>query len=92
MHTDDWEDSADSFGPGAAKELHQNSLGLVVEGVRGKHGVGMALGNKLFEERVANGARCLLDALWTALLAGLVDTTGNICAMNVQWNCEPSTE
>jgi hypothetical protein len=39
---DCWMDGAEAFGPGSAKDLHEDGLGLVVEGVGGEDGVGVA--------------------------------------------------
>ena len=41
---DDGVDGAEAFGPGAAKEFHEDGFGLVVEGVGGEDGVGVTGG------------------------------------------------
>ncbi len=39
---DDRVDGREAFGPGSAKEFHEDGFGLVVEGVGGEDGVGVA--------------------------------------------------
>jgi len=39
---DDWVDGAEALGPGSAEDLHEDGFGLVVEGVGGEDGVGVA--------------------------------------------------
>ena len=60
---DDGVDSAEAFGPGSAEELHEDGLGLVVEGVGGEDGVGVAGGDEGGEEIVADGAGSFFDGL-----------------------------
>ena len=40
-------DGAEAFGPGSAEELHEDGFGLVVEGVGGEDGVGVAGGEEV---------------------------------------------
>ena len=63
-------DAAEPLGPGSAQELHQDGLGLVVEGVGGEDGVGMAVGKELLEEVVAEVAGGLLQTLMQACGGG----------------------
>ena len=52
---------AEALGPGSAKELHEDGFGLVVEGVGGEDGVGLAGGEEVAEGCVAEVASCLFD-------------------------------
>ena len=52
----------------------------------------MALGDELFKEGVAYGARCLLDGLWLASLAGVGDAAGDVGAVDVQGDFEALAE
>ena len=80
-------DSAEALGPGSAEELHEDGLGLVVEGVGGEDGVGLAGGDEGVEEVVAEGAGGLFDGL-----AGLGDTIGDVDLMKVEGNVEAGAE
>ena len=77
-------DGAQTFGPGSPEELHEDGLGLVVEGVGGKDGVGLAGGDEGVEEVVADGSGGLLDGLaglgYSVGDAGVVDVEGDIKA------------
>mgnify|MGYP001557070788 CR=1 FL=1 len=49
-------DGAEALGPGSAEKFHEDGFGLVVEGVGGEDGVGVAGGDEGVEEVVADGA------------------------------------
>ena len=59
--SDDGVDGAEAFGPGSAEEFHEDGFGLVVEGVGGEDGVGVAGGEEGGEEVVADGAGGFFD-------------------------------
>ena len=84
---DDGMDGAKSLGPGSAKELHQDGLGLIVEGVGGEDGVGVAGGKKGAEEGVACLAGGFFDGF--AVLGG---AGGDVAAMDVEWDVELDAE
>jgi hypothetical protein len=81
-HGDDGVDGGESFGPGTAKEFEEDSLGLVVEGVGGEDGVGVARGDESAEEIVADGAGGLFDGFAGGRDAGkdvgLVEVEGDV--------------
>jgi hypothetical protein len=58
---DDGVDAGEAFGPGSAKELHEDGFGLVVEGVGGEDGVGVAGVEESGEEFVAGVAGGFFD-------------------------------
>jgi len=75
-------DGAEAFGPGSAEELHEDGLGLVVEGVGGEDGVGVSGGEEGGEEVVADSAGGLFDRLaglgYAVGDAGLVEVEGDV--------------
>jgi hypothetical protein len=82
LERDDGVDGAEAVGPGSAEDLHEDGLGLVVEGVGGEDGVGVAGGEEGSEELVAevagglfDGLVCVGDALRNA---GLVEMEGDV--------------
>ena len=79
---DDGVDGAEAFGPGSAEELHDDGFGLVVEGVGGEDGVGVAGGEEGGEVVVADGAGGLFDGLAcfgdAGGDAGLVEVEGDV--------------
>ena len=85
-------DAAQPLGPGPAQQLHQDGLGLVVQGVRGEDGVGVAVGDELPEEVVAKVARSLLDGLGPAVGARVKDAVWNAGVADVQRNFEAQAE
>ena len=78
---DDGVDGAEAFGPGAAEELHDDGFGLVVEGVGGEDGVGVAGGEERGEEVVAEVAGGFFDGF-----VCLSDTTGDAGLVKVEWD------
>jgi hypothetical protein len=84
---EDGVDGAQAFGPGSAEELHEDGLGLVVEGVGGEDAVGVAGGDESVEEVVADGAGCLFDGL-----VCLGYAVGDICAVEVKRDVEVDAE
>ncbi len=84
---DDGVDAAEALGPGSAEELHEDGLGLVVEGVGGEDGVGLAGGDEGVEKVVAEGAGGLLDGL-----AGAGDPVGDADAVEVEGDVEAGAE
>jgi hypothetical protein len=61
LESDDGVDGAEAFGPGSAEDLHKDGFGLVVEGMGGEDGVGVAGGEEGGEEVVAEIAGGLFD-------------------------------
>ena len=57
---------AQTFGPGSAQHLQQDSLGLIVQGVRSRHGIDVMRRQQFMKNAIAERAGGLLDAL-TAL-------------------------
>jgi ribosomal protein S18 acetylase RimI-like enzyme len=80
-------DGAEALGPGAAKELHEDGLGLVVAGVGGEDGVGGAGGEELVEDLVAEGAGGLFEGL-----AGGGGVGGDVDAVEVEGDVEAAAE
>jgi hypothetical protein len=76
---DDGVDGGEAFGPGAAEEFEEDGLGLVVEGVGGEDGVGVAGGDEGAEEIVADFAGGLFDGL-----AGGGDAGGDVSLVEVE--------
>ncbi len=89
---DDGVDSAEALGPGPAEELHEDGLGLVVEGVGGEDGVGLARGDDGGEEVVADGAGGFFDCLWISRGASLSYSVGDIGLMDVEGDFEAGAE
>jgi hypothetical protein len=75
-------DGAEAFGPGSAEELHEDGLGLVVEGVGGEDAVGLAGGDEGGEVLVADGAGGFFDGLvclgYSVWDAGLMKVEGDV--------------
>jgi len=84
---DEGVDGAEALGPGAAEEFHEDGLGLIVEGVGGEDGVGLAGGDEGVEKVVADGAGSFFDGL-----AGLGDAGGNVGPVDVEGNVETGAE
>ncbi|MCU1223245.1 MAG: hypothetical protein JWQ42_1338 [Edaphobacter sp.] len=84
---DYWVDGAQTFGPGSPEYLHEDGLCLVVKGVGGKDGVGLAAGDKGVEEVVADGSGGLLYGL-----AGLSGTVGNAGVVDMEGDIKAGTE
>jgi hypothetical protein len=80
-------DGAKAFGPCSAEELHEDSLGLIVEGMGGEDGVGVAGGDEVVEEVVTNGAGGLFDSL-----AGSGGAGGDVGLVDVERDFEASAE
>ena len=80
-------DGAEALGPGSAEEFHENGLGLVVEGVGGEDGVGVAGGDEGVEEVVADGSGGFFDGL--AVLGG---SGGDVDAVKVEGDIEAGAE
>ncbi len=80
-------DGGEAFGPGSAEELHEDGLGLVVEGVGGEDGVGVAGGEEGAEEVVADVAGGFFDGL--AVLGG---AGGDVGVVEVEGNVELNAE
>ena len=85
-------DAAQALGPGSAQQLHQDGLGLVVQGVSGEDGVGMALRDQRGENLVAKCSRGLLDRLRLASLAATGKAVGDAGKVNVQRDFEAQAE
>lgn len=86
----DWDDGMDggeAFGPCSAEELHEDGLGLVVEGVSGEDGVGVAGGDEGAEEGVADVAGRLFEGL-----AGLGGAGGDVGVVDVERDVELDAE
>ena len=88
----DWVNGAEAFGPGSAEELHEDGFGLVVEGVGGEDGVGLAGGDEGTEEVVADGAGGLFDGLWIAAGSGLRYAVGDAGSVEVEREFEAAAE
>jgi hypothetical protein len=73
-------DAAQPLGPGSAQKFVQHRLRLVVQGVRGGHGVRLPAGHQLPEEGIAKVAGGLLQGLMEGSGGG-----GCIRAMQVEW-------
>ncbi len=80
-------DGAEAFGPRAAEEFHEDGFGLVVEGVGGEDGVGMAGGEEGGEEVVADRAGGFFDGF-----AGLGDAVRDVGLVKVEGNVEADAE
>ena len=85
--SDDWVDGAEAFGPGSAEELHEDGFGLVVEGVGGEDGVGVAGGEEGGEEFVAGVAGGFFDGLFCGGDAG-----GDVGVVKVEGDVEADAE
>ena len=59
-------DAAEALGPGSAQKLHQNRLGLIVEGVGGQNEVGFAGEDQPVKDAVAQTASCFFDGFASA--------------------------
>ena len=89
---DDGVDAAESFSPGSAEELHEDGFGLVVEGMGGENGVGLAGGDERGKEVVADVACGFFDGFGAACLAGLSDAVGNAGLVDVERDVEAGAE
>jgi hypothetical protein len=79
LEGDDGVDGAEAFGPGSAEDLHKDGFGLVVEGVGGENGVGVAGCEEGGEELIADCAGGLFDGL-----VGFRDTLGHACVVEME--------
>ena len=84
---DDGVDGAEALGPGSAKELHEDGFGLVVEGVGGEDGVGVAGGDEGAEVVVADGAGGFFDGF-----VGAGDAVGNAGLVEGEGDVETGAE
>ena len=84
---DDGMDAAQAFGPGAAEELEEDGLGLVVGGVRGEDCVCVAGPEEVVEGAVAEGAGGFFQGF-----AGGDDVGGDVGAVEVEGDVELSAE
>ena len=80
-------DGGEAFGPGSAEELHEDGFGLVVEGVGGEDGVGLAGGDEGVEEVVADGSGGFFDRL-----AGSGGPLGDVGLVDVERDVEFGAE
>lgn len=71
--------SAEPFGPASAQEAVEDGLGLIVEGVRGGDGIGVAIGQQGPEPGIAQLARGLFEGLLVAGCCG-----GSVDAMQMK--------
>ncbi len=81
--SDDGMDGAEAFGPGSAEEFHEDGFGLVVEGVGGEDGVGVAGVEEGREEFVACVAGGFFDGL-----ACVGDAGGDVGVVEVEGDVE----
>jgi hypothetical protein len=87
LHEDDGMDGGETFGPGSTEELHEDGLCLVVEGVGGEDGVGVAGRDEGTEEGVANLASGLFQGFAVFSGAGW-----NVGPVNVKSDAELNAE
>ena len=80
-------DAAEALGPGAAKELHEDGLGLVVHGVGGEDDVGLAALEEAMEDLVTEVARGVFEAF-----AGGGGAGGYVDAVGVEGEVEVGAE
>jgi hypothetical protein len=80
-------DGTEAIGPGSAEELHEDGFGLVVEGVCGEDGVGLAGGDEGVEEVVADGAGGFFDGFTC-----LGDAGRDVDAMKMERDVEAGAE
>jgi len=92
LRDEDGVDCAEAFGPGSAEELHENGFGLVVEGVGGEDGVGVAGVEEGGEEVVAGVAGGLFDGLGVTFGAGFGDALGDVGLMEMEGDVEGDAE
>jgi hypothetical protein len=85
-------DAAEALGPGTAQELHQDGLGLVIQGVRGQDGIGAALGDERGEAVVAKRAGGLFDGLGLAGGAAASDPVWHAGVVDVERDREAQAE
>ena len=90
--SDDGVDGAEAFGPCAAEELHEDGFGLVVEGVGGEDGVGVAGGEECGEEFVASVAGGFFDGFGISIGAGFGEACGDVGLVEVEGNVEADAE
>ena len=84
---EDWVDGAEAFGPCSAEELHEDGFGLVVQGVGGEDGVGVAGVEEGGEEFVAGVAGGLFDPF-----ACGGNALGDVCLVEVEGDVEPDAQ
>ena len=84
---EDGVNASEAFGPGAAKELHKNGLGLVVHGVGGDDRVGFAALKECPEDLVAGVAGGLFEGFAMGGGAG-----GNIYVAKVERNAQTAAK
>jgi len=87
LDMDDGVDGGEAFGPGSAEELHEDGLGLVVEGVGGEDRVSVAGGDEGAEEVVADAAGSLFEGL-----AGSRSSSGDIGVADMERDVELDAE
>jgi hypothetical protein len=80
-------DGGETFGPGSAEQFHEDGFGLVVEGVGGEDGVGVAGVEEGGEEFVAGVAGGFFDAF-----ACGGDAFGNVGLVEVKGDIESDAE
>ncbi len=85
-------DGAEALGPGSAEELHEDGLGLVVEGVGGEDGIGLAGEDEGVEEVVADGAGGFFNGLGISGCTGFGEAGGDAGAVEVEGDVEPGAE
>lgn len=81
---DDRRDPAQPLSPGAAKQLHQYRLCLIVARMGSRNRVYDARFEKLMENAITQRPRCFFNAL-----APLGGERGNIAALHMQRGVEP---
>jgi hypothetical protein len=85
-------DGAEALGPGAAKELHEDGFGLVIEGVGGEDGAGVAGGEEAGEDVVAEVAGGFFESLGVAGSAGFGEARGDAGLAEVEGDVEGDAE
>jgi hypothetical protein len=84
---DDGVDGGEAFGPCTAEEFHEDGFGLVVEGVGGEDGVGVAGGEELGEEFVA----CVAGGFFDGFVC-VGDAGGDVGVVEVKGDAEGDAE
>ena len=87
MDCDDGVDAAEAFGPGSTEEFEEDGLGLVVHGVRGEDGIGLAGAEEGVEDLVTERAGGCFDGL-----AGGAGMSGDVHLVNVEGDAETGAE
>ena len=80
-------DRAEAFRPGPAEQLQQDSLRLIVQGVRRQDGGRFGRGQQGFKERITKVAGSFFNRL-----ARPLDAVEDAGMMDVEGNIEPGTE